>query len=133
AKRTKHVEHSSQAKLAPRDAGETKRRVKHRRKQESDPGLVNAASDTFRGKVDLHAQLLEHVRRAAHRRRRAVAVLGDARAASGSDDRLYQTCSPDPSPRSGEGNGGAAARRTKLPRIFLPSFVRIDSGWNCTP
>src|SRR5205085_8405326 len=26
-----------------------------------------------------------------------------------------------------------AARRMKLARIFLPSFVSIDSGWNCTP
>src|SRR5438093_11743387 len=25
------------------------------------------------------------------------------------------------------------ARRTKLPRIFLPSLVNTDSGWNCTP
>src|SRR5438094_10526748 len=61
AKRTKHVEHSSQAKLAPRDAGETKRRVKHRRKQESDPGLVNAARDNFRRKVDLNTQTHDHV------------------------------------------------------------------------
>src|SRR5579872_700289 len=28
---------------------------------------------------------------------------------------------------------GLAARRMKLPMTFLPSFVRTDSGWNCTP
>ena len=75
------------AKLAPRHAGEPKRRVEDRREQEADAGLVDAARHAFGAEVDLHAELLEHVGRAAHRRRGAVAVLGDPRAAGGGDDR----------------------------------------------
>src|SRR5207302_7686098 len=58
-------------------------------------------------------------------------------------DGVYQLLAPGTLPTCGEGSGEgdveplAASirehRRMKFARIFLPSFVSTDSGWNCTP
>ena len=61
-----------------------------RREQEADAGLVERPAGDFGADVELRAELLEHVGRAAARGHRAVAVLGDRQAGRG----------------GGEGDGG---------------------------
>src|SRR6202162_4840500 len=65
AERPEHVEHGAQAELTPRYAGKSKRRMEDRGEQEPDASLVDAARDAFWSEIDFHAQLLEHVGRAA--------------------------------------------------------------------
>ena len=85
--RAEQVEDGADADLAPRTDGELHRLVEHRRVEEADPGLAQAALDHVRPGLDVHAELLEHVRRAAVRADGAVAVLGDRRARAGGDER----------------------------------------------
>src|SRR5438309_2740812 len=210
AQRAEDVEHGAQPKVLARHGREAKRRVKDRGEEKADARLVDAARHASRREVDLHAQLLEHVGRAAQGRGGAVAVLGDPRAARGGDDRrerrdveggqavaagsarieertldLDRGCHRPRGPREArdllrglalhaqrdeeardlrrrrvaanddlESGGGLvlgevlaldelgksldhsetfSLRLTKFPRIFLPSLVSTDSGWNCTP
>ena len=65
AERAQDVENAPNGELATRGARETKRRMEDRREQEADARLVDAPRDAFGLQVDLDAQLLEHVRRAA--------------------------------------------------------------------
>ncbi len=99
-------------------------------------------------------------RRGAHRPRRAHHFLGsfpfDAQCDQIAGDRAFRhstghdvghrrsrrrhasSDSPARTRRNDSRNPSAASPATgqtsrKLPRIFMPSVVRIDSGWNCTP
>ncbi len=85
--RAEQVEDGADADLAPRADGELHRLVEHRRVEESDPGFAQAALDHAGPGLDVHAELPEHVRRAAVRADGAVAVLGHGRARAGGDER----------------------------------------------
>ena len=63
------------------------RRMEHRREHEADAGLGEAPLHATRVEVDLDAERLEHVGRAAVRRGRAVAVFGHRDPRAGHDDR----------------------------------------------
>jgi len=51
--------------------------VNRRREQEADANFLDGFRYALRGKVDAHAEVFQHVRGAAARADRAVAVLGD--------------------------------------------------------
>ena len=73
--RPEQVEHGRDADLAPAGRGEPERRVVRRCQAEADAGLLDAAQHALGRQLDRDAQRLEHVGRAALRRRRAGAVL----------------------------------------------------------
>ena len=81
--RTEQVEHGRDADLAARRGGEAERRMEPRREAEPDPGLLDAAPHAVRRQLDRHAERLEHVGRAALRRRPAGAVLAHRHAGAG--------------------------------------------------
>ena len=68
-------------------AGVPHRRMKRRREEEADAGLGEAALDDRRRRRDVDAERFEDVGAAGLARHRAVAVLGDAHAAGGDDER----------------------------------------------
>ena len=71
---------------APRRRGEAERRVEPGREAEADAGLLDAAQHAGRRQLDDDAERLEHVGRAAQRRRRPGAVLAHRHAGPGDDD-----------------------------------------------
>ena len=85
--RPEEVEHGGHAQLLANAHHERRGGVEHRREHEPDAGLGETPLDTRGIEVDTHAEFLEDVRRAAHRRRGSIAVLGHRNAASRNDDR----------------------------------------------
>ena len=89
--RAEEVERGGHAELAcAAGPSEAHRRVEPRREAEPDAGLVDAARDAVRAEVDRDAERLEHVGRAALRRRGPVAVLRDPRARARRDERGHR-------------------------------------------
>src|SRR5204863_3680818 len=78
AERAEHVEHRPHAELPPARSRVAEGGMKDRREEEPDPRALDATRDALRRQVDLDAELLEDVGRAAHRRGRAVPMLGDS-------------------------------------------------------
>ena len=76
--RAQQVEGGADAEIAARHGGVAHRRMKRRREEERDPGLVQASLDDRRLGGDVHAERLEQVRAAAPARHRPVAVLRHA-------------------------------------------------------
>lgn len=73
--RTDHVEHGPNPELATHRTDMAQRRVKIGRIQEADAGLGDTAAHAVGRKRDHDFKCLEHVRAAALRRRRAIAML----------------------------------------------------------
>ena len=85
--RPQHVEHRAHAEFAAHRRGVFHRAVEIGREHEADADLVYALADLFRGQVEVDAERFQHIRRAAGRRHRAPAVLGDPRTRRGGDQR----------------------------------------------
>ncbi len=88
--RSEQVEHEGNPDLPAGGTGVAECRMEARRKAEPDARLVETPRDTVGAEVDRHAQLLEHVRRAALRRHAAVAVLANRDAGPGDHDRGHR-------------------------------------------
>ena len=72
--------------FAPAGRGEPERRMELRRQTEADADFLDATQHTLWRQFDGHAQLLEHVGRAALRRRGPGTVLAHRHAGTGDDD-----------------------------------------------
>ncbi len=83
--RAEHVEHGTRRQLAPDGGCVLHRRMVRLREQEAEAELVDRPLDPLRRQLEAEAERLEHVGGAARRRRSAVAVLRDRRAACGRD------------------------------------------------
>ena len=88
--RPEHVEHGTDADLAPHRARVAHGGVVARREHESHPGFLDAARDAVGAEVDPDTERLEHVRAPARARCRAIPVLGDAAAGGGGHDRAHR-------------------------------------------
>ncbi len=85
--RAEDVEHGSHADLPAQAGGELHRRVEGGSEHEGEARALEAGGRRLRRQLDLAAERLEDVGGAAGARNRAVAVLGDARARAGGDER----------------------------------------------
>ena len=78
--RAEQIEHGAHAQFAARGHGVARGGVHGRRKKKSDADFFDGCGHALRRQIDAHAEMFEHVRRAAARTDRAVAVLRHAHA-----------------------------------------------------
>ena len=84
--RAEQVEHGAQAQLAPHLLHLLHGGVQIGRVQKTDSDFAQALRGAFWSQLDVHAQRLHHIGRAAFRTDAAVAVLGYAHAGSRSHE-----------------------------------------------
>ena len=85
--RAEHVEDRARRELAPNGRGVAHRRMMSRREEEAEPELVDRARHSLGGQLEIEAQSLEDVGRAAGRGNGTVAVLRHTRSGRRRDER----------------------------------------------